>query len=255
MAAEEGWHPQIQNGVGFSMRSAKQPCFFQSHFRSADTFVWSPTTQYVKWAFLLFTGFAQPILPAYEKNLCHRIRMPMIRSISPLRLPLLRLLDSNLLGSSLWAWDSHPLRLRLCLSKILWNPERRLAVSVRSCLFEPMLGHWCWYDGRGMHSCALLTRVSHSEGGMIRLESLIELNFLDSSSSSLSSHWNQTGGSLSSDSRQQHLSQRYSPLPSYSCPFATRRPGQGPSPYSGWGGAQCRRWVDSERDVWCIVYF
>ena len=41
---------------------------------------------------------------------------------------------------------------------------------------------------------------------------LFELKFLNSSFSSLSSHWNYTKSSLSSNSRQQHLSQRY-PLP------------------------------------------
>ena len=58
---------------------------------------------------------------------------------------------------------------------------------------------------------------------MIRLETLIELKFLNSSFSSsnsrfefssLSSYWNQTNSSLSSYSRQQYLSQQYLP-PSY----------------------------------------
>ena len=47
------------------------------------------------------------------------------------------------------------------------------------------------------------------EGGMIRLETLIELIFLDSSFSSLSSSLNWTSGPLSSNSRQQYLSQQY----------------------------------------------
>ena len=33
-------------------------------------------------------------------------------------------------------------------------------------------------------------QVRHSEGGTIRLKTLIELKFLDSNFSSLSSHWN-----------------------------------------------------------------
>ena len=50
-----------------------------------------------------------------------------------------------------------------------------------------------------------------SEGGMIGLETLIELKFLNSSFSSLSSRRNWTNGSLSSSSRQQYLSQQYPP--------------------------------------------
>ena len=48
-----------------------------------------------------------------------------------------------------------------------------------------------------------------SGGGMIRLETLIELKFLNSSFSSLSSCWNQTNCSPSSDSRRQYLNQQY----------------------------------------------
>ena len=40
-----------------------------------------------------------------------------------LAVSLLRLLDSNFPGNSLWAWEFHPLRLRCCLSQSLWNPE------------------------------------------------------------------------------------------------------------------------------------
>ena len=42
-----------------------------------------------------------------------------VRPISLLSLSLLRLLDSNLPGDSLWAWEFHPLRLRVCLSQNL----------------------------------------------------------------------------------------------------------------------------------------
>ena len=45
-----------------------------------------------------------------------------VRSIFLLTLRLLRLLESNFLGNSLWAWEFHPLQLRLCLSQTLWNP-------------------------------------------------------------------------------------------------------------------------------------
>ena len=34
-----------------------------------------------------------------------------------------KLLDSTFPGKSPWAWEFHPLRLRLCLSQTLWNPE------------------------------------------------------------------------------------------------------------------------------------
>ena len=48
-----------------------------------------------------------------------------------------------------------------------------------------------------------------SEGGRLRLKTLIELEFLNSSFSNLSSYRNQTVNYLSSDSRQQYLSQQY----------------------------------------------
>ena len=34
----------------------------------------------------------------------------------------LTLLDSHFPGNPLWTWEFHPLELRLCLSRILWNP-------------------------------------------------------------------------------------------------------------------------------------
>ena len=42
-----------------------------------------------------------------------------IRPISLLTLSLLRLLGSNFPGNPLWAWEFHPLKLRLCLSQTL----------------------------------------------------------------------------------------------------------------------------------------
>ena len=50
--------------------------------------------------------------------------------------------------------------------------------------------------------------------GTIRLETLIELEFIDSSFSSLSSCRNWTSSSPSSDSTRQHLGQRYPPASS-----------------------------------------
>ena len=56
-----------------------------------------------------------------------------------------------------------------------------------------------------------------SEGGMIRLETLVELKFLNSSCSSSSYCRNQTNGSLSSNSRQRYLSQQYPPFVCFLC--------------------------------------
>ena len=43
----------------------------------------------------------------------------VIRPIPLLTLSLLTLLDSNFPGSSLWAWEFHPFKLRLCWSQTL----------------------------------------------------------------------------------------------------------------------------------------
>ena len=42
-----------------------------------------------------------------------------VRPISPLRISLLRFIDSRFPGDSLWAWEFHPFNLRLCLSQTL----------------------------------------------------------------------------------------------------------------------------------------
>ena len=42
-----------------------------------------------------------------------------LRPISLLMLSLLRFADSTLPENSLWAWECHPLKLRLCLSQTL----------------------------------------------------------------------------------------------------------------------------------------
>ena len=47
--------------------------------------------------------------------------------------------------------------------------------------------------------------------GTMRLETLVELQFLNSSVSSLSSYWNSTKHYMPSDSSQQYLSQQYPP--------------------------------------------
>ena len=46
-----------------------------------------------------------------------------VRPISLLRLSLLRSVDSKLPGNYLWAWEFHPLKLRLCLSQTFWHAE------------------------------------------------------------------------------------------------------------------------------------
>ena len=46
-----------------------------------------------------------------------------LRPISLLNLSLLRLLDPNFPGDSLWAWGFHPSRLRFCLSQTLEHPQ------------------------------------------------------------------------------------------------------------------------------------
>ena len=49
------------------------------------------------------------------------------------------------------------------------------------------------------------------EGGMIRLETLIELTLINSSCSSLFSYWNSTNNYLSSNSSRLYLNQQYPP--------------------------------------------
>ena len=46
-----------------------------------------------------------------------------MRRISLLRLSLLRFVDSELPGHSLWAWEFHPLKINICLSQTLRSPE------------------------------------------------------------------------------------------------------------------------------------
>ena len=41
----------------------------------------------------------------------------------PASIVLLRLLDSNFPGNSLWAWEFHPLKLRSCLNLTPRNPQ------------------------------------------------------------------------------------------------------------------------------------
>ena len=53
---------------------------------------------------------------------CPKDASSYLLPISRLTLSLLTLLDSNFPGNPLWAWEFHPLALRLCLSQTLWNP-------------------------------------------------------------------------------------------------------------------------------------
>ena len=55
----------------------------------------------------------------YRRNLIRRT----VRPISLLALSLPTLLESNLPGNRLWAWECHPWKLRLCLSQTLENEQ------------------------------------------------------------------------------------------------------------------------------------
>ena len=67
-------------------------------------------------------------------------------------------------------------------------------------------------DGETSGRCGgMAAEMQDSEGGMIRLETLIELKFLDSSFSSFLSYRKWTNNSLPSNSGQQYLSQQYAP--------------------------------------------
>ena len=63
-------------------------------------------------------GGATALLPDSRSKNSHNLH-----PISLLTLSLPTLLDSNFTGNSLWAWEFHPLELRLCLSQTLWNPQ------------------------------------------------------------------------------------------------------------------------------------
>ena len=64
-----------------------------------------------------------PTWPSHPRGIPRSQTFFPIRPTSLLRLSLLRCLDSKLLGNPLWAWEFHPLELRLCLSRSLRNPE------------------------------------------------------------------------------------------------------------------------------------
>ena len=60
----------------------------------------------------------------------------LLRPISLLTLSLLRLLDSNFPGNSLWAWEFHPLRIKIMLES---NPlKSRMLVWRLAVEHEPM---------------------------------------------------------------------------------------------------------------------
>ena len=48
---------------------------------------------------------------------------PATPSLPTQILPILRSVDSTFPGKSLWTWEFHPLKLKLCLKQTLWNPE------------------------------------------------------------------------------------------------------------------------------------
>ena len=102
MAPAQGWHAHIERW--------KQLCHVQNC---------SPTPLFLPPGCSLFPRVSLCLLPPGE--------IPKsgvgIRPISLLRISLLRFVDSNFPGNSLWTWEFHRLKLRLCLSQTLWNPE------------------------------------------------------------------------------------------------------------------------------------
>ena len=67
-----------------------------------------------------------------RSNRCTKNFQALVRPISVLRWFLLRLLDSNFLGNSLWAWEFHPLEFKILLESNLLKSRilvRRLAVN------------------------------------------------------------------------------------------------------------------------------
>ena len=121
--------------------------------------------------------------------------------------------------------------------------KRKCLITYDQCKWKVSERLWEALRGFTLHSCALskasvkallwpLRDCSRchpgcSEGGMMRLDTLIELEFLNSSSSSSSSFRNSTNSSLSSNSRQQYLRQWYLPPP-LRCVFLP--PGMRPVP-------------------------
>ena len=70
----------------------------------------------------------------------------LLRPISLLTLSLLTLLDSNFPVNPLWAWEFHPLNLRLCLSQTLRNTQCK--------------GDWAYR----LHVCDLCSLLSRTFG-------------------------------------------------------------------------------------------
>ena len=58
-----------------------------------------------------------------SEGICTKPTWLQLRQISLLTLSLLNFVDSDFPGDSLWTWEFHPLKLRLCLSQTLLNPE------------------------------------------------------------------------------------------------------------------------------------
>ena len=89
---------------------------------------------------------------------------------------------------------------------VFWRPifSRVLIIIWRIVCFTDT-GMYCpWHARVCLHHACVCTRAPKPEGGMIRLETLIKLKFLNSIFSSVSSYWNLINSSLSSNSRQRY---------------------------------------------------
>ena len=92
------------------------------------------------------------------------------------------------------------------------SSSRRLAGAGHYYLISPIIILSLLSQFRAAQTARLgYARTAIRGRGVIRLETLIELNYLNSRCSSLSSYSNLTNSSLSSNSRQQYLSQQYPP--------------------------------------------
>ena len=90
-----------------------------------------------------------------------------LRPIFLLGLSLLRFLDSNFPGHSLWTWEFHPSILRFCLSQTLWNHSLR---EIGRAGFSPRA---CGYEAE--QHCELATLACTWEGVVVVLLLLLLL--------------------------------------------------------------------------------
>ena len=75
---------------------------------------------------LVIGGFsATAYVPSALHSFGHRLstRQWLHAHAYLLRLSLLRFVDSEFPGNSLWTWEFYPLQLGFCLSQALWSPE------------------------------------------------------------------------------------------------------------------------------------